>query len=160
MARREELSVELDNVTESLGTLTVAGPRARQLMARLCDQDTSGSYNNYISTIYRHIYCVSADTMDSWKFLDARKVEVGGVPCLAVRISYTGELGWELYPAMADMKQLYRSVLALCRYLYYINTTLCSAIMGAGADLGIGHAGTRVINTLRIEKGEEEASVL
>ena len=55
MARREELSVELDNVTESLGTLTVAGPRARQLMARLCDHDTSGSYNNYISTIYRHI---------------------------------------------------------------------------------------------------------
>ena len=98
--------------------------------------------------------------MDSWKFLDARRVEVGGVPCLAVRISYTGELGWELYPAMDDMKQLYRWVLALCRYLYYINTTLCSAIMGAGADLGIGHAGTRVINTLRIEKGEEEASVL
>ena len=44
-------------------------------------------------------------------------------------------------------------------YLYYIYTTLCSAIMEAGADLGIGHAGTRVINTLRIEKGEEEASV-
>ena len=41
-------------------------------------------------------------------------------------------------------------------YLYYIYT-LCSAIMEAGAELGIGHAGTRVINTLRIEKGEEEA---
>ena len=39
-------------------------------------------------------------------------------------------------------------------YLYYIYT-LCSAIMEAGGDLGIGHAGTRVINTLRIEKGEE-----
>ena len=37
-------------------------------------------------------------------------------------------------------------------YLFY---TLCSAIMEAGRDLGIGHAGTRVINTLRIEKGEE-----
>ena len=49
--------------------------------------------------------------MDSWKFLDARRLEVGGVSCLAVRISYTGELGWELYPAMADMKQLYRWVL-------------------------------------------------
>ena len=58
--------------------------------------------------------------MDSWKFLDARRLEVGGVSCLAVRISYTGELGWELYPAMADMKQLYRWVLGYpaCRYRY------------------------------------------
>ena len=47
MARREGLSVDLDNVTERLGTLTVAGPRASQLMARLCHQDTSGSEDNY-----------------------------------------------------------------------------------------------------------------
>ena len=64
--------------------------------------------------------------MDSWKFLDARRLEVGGVSCLAVRISYTGELGWELYPAMADMKQLYRWVLGYpaCRYasLLYLYT--------------------------------------
>ena len=39
--------MDLDNVTERLGTLTVAGPRARQLMARLCHQDTSGSDDNY-----------------------------------------------------------------------------------------------------------------
>ena len=39
--------MDLDNVTERLGTLTVAGPRARQLMARLCHQDTSGSEDNY-----------------------------------------------------------------------------------------------------------------
>ena len=65
VARRERLSVDLDNVTERLGTLTVAGPRARQLMARLCHQDTSGSDDIYISTqsptyiyiyTYLHIY--------------------------------------------------------------------------------------------------------
>ena len=95
--------------------------------------------------------------MDSWKFLDARRLEVGGVSCLAVRISYTGELGWELYPDMADMKQLYRWV-PLDMHLCYIYT-LCSAIMEAGGDLGIGHAGTRVINTLRIEKGEEACNL-
>ena len=50
MARREGLSVDLDNVTERLGTLTVAGPRARQLLTRLCHQDTSGSDDDYIST--------------------------------------------------------------------------------------------------------------
>ena len=74
--------------------------------------------------------------MDDWKFLDARQCEIGGVSCLAIRISYTGELGWELYPAMEDMVSVYRE------------------IMDKGGDLGLGHVGTRVINTLRIEKGE------
>ena len=75
--------------------------------------------------------------MDDWKFLDARKCEIGGVSCLAIRISYTGELGWELYPAMEDMGRVYREV------------------RDQGGDLGLAHAGTRVINTLRIEKGRE-----
>ena len=67
--------------------------------------------------------------MDDWKFLDARQVEIGSVSCLAIRISYTGELGWELYPAMEDMSSVYR-------------------------EIRDRHVGTRVINTLRIEKGE------
>ena len=75
--------------------------------------------------------------MDDWKFLDARQCEIGGVSCLAIRISYTGELGWELYPAMEDMTSVYREIL------------------DRGGDLGLGHVGTRVINTLRIEKGED-----
>ena len=75
--------------------------------------------------------------MDDWKFLDARQCEIGGVSCLAIRISYTGELGWELYPAMEDMASVYREIL------------------NRGGDLGLGHVGTRVINTLRIEKGED-----
>ena len=75
--------------------------------------------------------------MDDWKFLDARQCDIGGVPCLAIRISYTGELGWELYPAMEDMGSVY------------------SEIIDKGGDLGLGHVGTRVINTLRIEKGEK-----
>ena len=74
--------------------------------------------------------------MDDWKFLDARQVEIGSVSCLAIRISYTGELGWELYPAMEDMRSVYRE------------------IRDKGGDLGLGHVGTRVINTMRIEKGE------
>ena len=45
IARAEKLSVKLDNVTERLGTLTVAGPRSRDLMARLTDQ---------VSRCYQH----------------------------------------------------------------------------------------------------------
>ena len=75
--------------------------------------------------------------MDDWKFLDARQCEIGGVSCLAIRISYTGELGWELYPAMEDIVSVYRE------------------IVDKGGALGLGHVGTRVINTLRIEKGKK-----
>ena len=74
--------------------------------------------------------------MVDWKFLDARQVEIGSSSCLAIRISYTGELGWELYPAMEDMSSGYRE------------------IRDKGEDLGLGLVGTRVINTLKIEKGE------
>ena len=73
--------------------------------------------------------------MDSWKFLEARKCLVGGLSCLAIRISYTGELGWEIYPRMEEMVRVYE------------------AVVDHGGDLGLGHVGTRVINTLRIEKG-------
>ena len=73
--------------------------------------------------------------MDTWRFLEARRCLIGGSSCLAIRISYTGELGWEIYPAMEDMTGVYQ------------------AIVDNGGDLGLGHVGTRVINTLRIEKG-------
>ena len=73
--------------------------------------------------------------MDSWRFLEARHCRVGGVECWVVRISYTGELGWEVYPCMGDMLQCYES------------------LVSAGAEHGLGQVGSRVINTLRIEKG-------
>ena len=38
IVRQEKMDVELENVTETLGTLTVAGPRSRELMSRICDQ--------------------------------------------------------------------------------------------------------------------------
>ena len=71
----------------------------------------------------------------NWKFLEARHCTVGGVDCIAIRISYTGELGWELYPNMENMEKMYRDIL------------------DKGAEFDIGHIGTRCINTARIEKG-------
>ena len=73
----DKFDVELENITYEFGTLTVAGPMSGALMERISDQD----FNN-------------------WNFMDAKHGKVGGVDCLGIRISYTGELGWELYPAM------------------------------------------------------------
>ena len=112
IARDEELQLQLENVTEKLGTLTVAGPKSGELMRKICDQE-----------------------VDNWKFLEARHCTVGGVDCIAIRISYTGELGWELYPNMENMEKMYRD------------------IPDKGAEFDIGHIGTRCINTARIEKG-------
>ena len=112
LARVEGFAAEVDNVTEELGTLGVAGPRAGVLLERCTEQDTQ-----------------------HWNFLEAREVKVAGATCLAIRISYTGELGWEIYPAMEDMETVYR------------------ALVQHGTELELEHIGTRVINTLRIEKG-------
>ena len=112
VAREEKMEVELENVTEKLGTLTIAGPKSGLVMRKICDQD-----------------------VESWKFLEARHCLVGGVDCIAIRISYSGELGWELYPNMENMEKMYL------------------AILEGGAEYDIGHIGTRVINTARIEKG-------
>jgi len=113
IAREENFNVQLENVTEKMGVLGLAGPKSAQLLGRLLgDQEVR-----------------------DWGFLKAKQVTISGVPCIAIRISYTGELGWEIYPSIHDMSHLYKS------------------IMTAGSDLGVGHMGTRVINTLRIEKG-------
>jgi len=69
---------EIVNVTGALAALNLAGPRARDALQRLTEDD------------------VSAET---FKYLDAREIEVAGVPCLALRIGFVGELGYELHCA-------------------------------------------------------------
>lgn len=110
--REMNADVNLTNVTEELGVISIAGPNSGTLLSRITDLQ-----------------------VDEWKFLDAKSGQIGGVDCMGVRITYTGELGWELYVKMEDMATLYQ------------------ALMGAGTDLQLGHFGTRVLNTLRIEKG-------
>merc|ERR1719385_127792 len=100
VARTENFDVTLTNVTEEYGVLGLAGPNSGALVERLTDQQ-------------------------DWPFLQARQVKIGEVECLAIRISYTGELGWEIYPKMSDMSAVY------------------SSIMSAGAGLNLGHVGTR-----------------
>lgn len=110
--RETDFEANITNVSDEFGVISIAGPKAGELLSR-----------------------VTESQVDTWKFLEARQTKIGGVDCLGVRISYTGELGWELYVKMNDMVELY------------------SSLTNEGADLELGHFGTRVVNTLRIEKG-------
>jgi sarcosine oxidase subunit alpha len=72
---------EIVNVTGALAALNLAGPRARDALADLTDADVSA---------------------DAFKYLDAKEIRVAGVACLALRIGFVGELGYELHcPASA-----------------------------------------------------------
>jgi sarcosine oxidase subunit alpha len=77
---------EIVNVTGGLGAMNLAGPRAREALASLTDADVSN---------------------DGLKYLDARELTVAGVPCLALRIGFVGELGYELHCAASAAEHLW-----------------------------------------------------
>ncbi|NCV69088.1 MAG: aminomethyl transferase family protein, partial [Rhodobacteraceae bacterium] len=89
-------------------------PKSRELLSRITRDD------------------VSAEGM---KFRDCRETFVGGVPVVLNRISFSGELGYEIY----------------CRPQYLLR--LSEAIEEAGADLGYKWYGARALMSLRLEKG-------
>ena len=113
---REHLArgtVALRNVTERYGTLILAGPRSRELLARV----TTAPLGN---------------AMFPW--LAVRSITVAGVPALAMRVSYVGELGWELHLATEHVAAVHE------------------ALVAAGQDLGLGHFGLHAMDSLRLEK--------
>ncbi|KAM4709681.1 dimethylglycine dehydrogenase, mitochondrial [Discoglossus pictus] len=105
--------VEIVNVTDEVGVLGVAGPLARNVLQKLTSEDMSDA---------------------GFKFLQSRRMNIGGFKVTAIRISYTGELGWELYHSRKDTAALY------------------SIIMQAGHEEGIDNFGTYAMNVLRLEK--------
>ncbi|XP_042660711.1 dimethylglycine dehydrogenase, mitochondrial, partial [Tyto alba] len=111
---RSGYKVEIENVTDEMGVLGVAGPYARQVLQKLTHEDLSDG---------------------SFKFLQSRHLQLSDIAVTAIRISYTGELGWELYHRKEDSVALY------------------SAIMEAGQKEGIDNFGTYALNALRLEKG-------
>lgn len=100
--------------TDTMCGFNVAGPQSRALLAKLTDADLSN---------------------DAFPFLRSQQITVAGVDVVALRVSFTGDLGWELHCAQADQLQLYEALLA------------------AGRDLGAGPVGSRALMSLRIEKG-------
>lgn len=105
--------VEIRNRTAELLGIAIAGPRSRDLMSRLTREDLSS---------------------DTFGFLTLREMDVGGVPSLVPRVSFTGELGYEIY----------------CEAQYQL--ALYEALIKAGEDLGIKRFGARALMSLRLEK--------
>ena len=65
----------------------------------------------------------------------SKKIKVGGIDVIALRVSFTGDLGWELYAAQSDQTALY------------------TALFEAGKELGVIPVGSRSLLSLRVEKG-------
>jgi glycine cleavage system aminomethyltransferase T len=102
------------DVTSSLACLGIWGPAARDVLEALCDDDLSN---------------------DGFRYLTARDVDVADVPCFAARVTYVGELGWELSPPTEFAVRLW------------------DRLIEAGAPHGLIPAGYRAIDSLRLEKG-------
>lgn len=100
--------------TDRIAGFNVAGPKSRELLQRLTNADLGN---------------------ENFRFMRSRSVEVAGVTALAIRVSFTGDLGWELHCAEEDQVQLY------------------TALLQAAKDLQGGPVGGRALGSLRIEKG-------
>ena len=107
-------NVSHENQTQSWHGIALSGPNARALLQQITRDDVS---------------------QEAFQFRDCRKTFVGGVPVILNRISFSGELGYEIY----------------CRPQYLIK--LAEAIEAAGADLGYRWYGNRALMSLRLEKG-------
>ena len=106
--------VQVADVTDQTGMLAVAGPRARDLLVKLTDAKLDN---------------------ENFRWLTGQQINVAGVPVIALRVSYVGELGWELYHPMESMADL------------------AAALEDAGQELGVGWFGSYAVNCMRLEKG-------
>ena len=106
--------VTITNVTHDFAMLGVMGPNSRVLLSELTDADLSN---------------------EGFPFGWSRRIDVAGQTCLALRMSYVGELGWELYMLNDNAGAVY------------------DAIVEAGQKHGLVHAGYHAMNSLRLEAG-------
>jgi dimethylglycine dehydrogenase len=109
-----ESGVQYRNASDELHGIAIAGPRSRELLERISRDDVSN---------------------EAFRFLDIRRGFAGGVPATVARISFSGELGYEIYVAPPWQRRL------------------SEAIEEAGADLGLRWDGARALMSLRLEKG-------
>ena len=103
----------LTDVTSGYAVLGVMGPRSRELLSSLTDADMSG---------------------EGFPFLASREIEIGYAVVRASRITYVGELGWELYIPTEFATHVY------------------DAVVAQGRELGLRHAGFHAMDSLRSEK--------
>jgi len=110
----EEAHAFVSDVTSGWAQLNVQGPRSRELLQSV----TSAELSN-----------------EAFPFRTAREIDIGFARVLCVRITYLGELGYELYIPTEQALHVYERLVA------------------AGAPLGVRHAGLKALASLRMEKG-------
>ncbi|HSK99586.1 MAG TPA: FAD-dependent oxidoreductase [Rubrobacteraceae bacterium] len=110
----EDGSVQLGDVTSSLACVGIQGPRSREILSSVCGDDLSN---------------------EAFPYMRAREITVENVPCLALRVTYVGELGYELYPPTE------------------FGARLWDILFEAGRPHGLVPAGYRAIESMRLEGG-------
>ena len=108
------LDCTLSDITEDWGTLSLMGPRARDVLAGVTAADVSNA---------------------AFPFGHVREISIAGATVRALRVTYVGELGWELHIPIAALGDVY------------------DALMTAGKSHDIRPIGYRALESLRLEKG-------
>jgi glycine cleavage system aminomethyltransferase T/glycine/D-amino acid oxidase-like deaminating enzyme len=110
----DQQQVFVTDMTSAYGQLNIQGPKSRQLMQALTTSDMSN---------------------ESFPFRHAREIDIGYARVLCIRITYIGELGYELYIPAEQAVHAY------------------DHILGVGAQFDLRHAGLKALASLRLEKG-------
>jgi 4-methylaminobutanoate oxidase (formaldehyde-forming) len=106
--------VQIEDVTSKMACFALWGPRARDILQSRTDTDCS---------------------KEAFGYMKSQELNVGPVPCFAQRVTFVGELGWEIY----------------CPSEYA--TALWDVLTDAGAPFGLTPGGYKAIESLRLEKG-------
>ncbi|MFT5481464.1 MAG: dimethylglycine dehydrogenase [Halieaceae bacterium] len=106
-------TVQLQKITTQMGVLVIAGPRSRDLLQKLTDTDMS---------------------VDNFKWLTGKSINIGYAQVDALRVNFVGELGWELHHPIEMQNYIF------------------DAVMQAGEEFGIKPFGIRAMDSMRLEK--------
>jgi dimethylglycine dehydrogenase len=106
-------SVTIEALGLKLTGLSIAGPHARKVLQKATRADVSN---------------------EAFKFMDVKRFDIGMAPCLVGRVSYTGDLGYEIWVEPEYQRHVFQTLLE------------------AGEEFGIGLFGSRALNSLRLEK--------
>ena len=111
LTRHLDAGLTLEDVTDQWSCQILTGPKSREVLAGICDGDLTKSW------------------------LSLQTAQIAGAQVQLFRVSFAGELGWEIHSRIADTPAVH------------------AAVMAAGAPLGLKPFGMFALNSLRIEKG-------
>ena len=105
--------VTVENISDARSGFQIAGPKARELLSRVTRADVSA---------------------EAFKFMDVKPMTVGMANCIVQRVSYTGDLGYEIFTDHMSVRHLW------------------DVLSAAGGDLGLRAFGMRAMMSLRLDK--------